>query len=213
MTWWVVWGSDEGADDGGVVDDVVGGVGAGVLLDMHLGHMVDGLVDLGHHVVGHHRGVGVGHGGGVGVSHGGGGGDHGSDSLNLNGLDLNGLDGGGVDDGGVVDEGGVGVGDSGGGGHNGGGVDHGGGNSLADGVDKAVLVDVLGEALQGDGAEATLGGDKVAEGGGERTSGQAGVDVGLEEQLGVSLGAGGGQSGAEQANKRKRLHVGGLGCR
>merc|ERR550519_2222515 len=126
MTWWVVWGSDEGADDGGVVDDVVGGVGAGVLLDMHLGHMVDGLVDLGHHVVGHH--------------------------------------------GGVVDEGGVGVGDSGGGGHNGGGVDHGGGNSLADGVDKAVLVDVLGEALQGDGAEATLGGDKVAEGGGERSS-------------------------------------------
>merc|ERR550519_3048605 len=199
MTWWVVWGSDEGADDGGVVDDVVGGVGAGVLLDMHLGHMVDGLVDLGHHVVGHDRGGGV--------SHGGGGVDHGSDGLDLNGLDLDGLDGGGVD------EGGVGVGDSGGGGHNGGGVDHGGGNRLADGVDKAVLVDVLGEALQGDGAEATLGGDKVAEGGGERTSGQAGVDVGLEEQLGVSLGAGGGQSGAEQANKRKRLHVGGLGCR
>merc|ERR1719309_789394 len=141
---------------------------------MHLGDMVDGLVDLGHDVVAHHRGVGDSHGGG-------------GDGLDLNGLDLDGLDGGDGGGDGGVDDGAVSVGDS------GGGVDN-GGNSLADGINKAVLVHVLGEALQGDGAEAAVGGDEVAEGSGQRTGGQAGVQVGLgEEQLGVSLGAGSGQ--------------------
>merc|ERR1719431_2485458 len=38
--------SDEGTDNGGMVDDVVGGVGGGVLLDSDLGDMVDLVVDL-----------------------------------------------------------------------------------------------------------------------------------------------------------------------
>merc|ERR1719209_1294419 len=38
--------SDESTDNGGMVDDVVGGVGGGVLLDSDLGDMVDLMVDL-----------------------------------------------------------------------------------------------------------------------------------------------------------------------
>merc|ERR1719431_792620 len=38
--------SNEGTDNRGMVDDVVGGVGGGVLLDSDLGYMVDLVVDL-----------------------------------------------------------------------------------------------------------------------------------------------------------------------
>merc|ERR1711955_194506 len=38
--------SSEGSDNWGVVDDVVGGVGLDVLLDGDLGHVLDGVVDL-----------------------------------------------------------------------------------------------------------------------------------------------------------------------
>merc|ERR1740128_697925 len=97
---------------------------------MDLGHVVHGLVDMGH---------------GVGVV------DRGND-------------GGGV---GVVNQGsGVSVG-------------HDGGNGLTHGVNETVLVDVLGESLEGERTKASAGGDEVTEGGGEGTGGQAGGQVGV----------------------------------
>ena len=64
-------------------------------------------------------------------------------------------------------------------------------HSLADGVDKAVLVEVLRESLQGDGPQAAVGRHEVAEGGGQRPCSGARVDVGLaNQQLGGSLTAG-----------------------
>merc|ERR1740128_286257 len=119
---------------------------------MDLGHVVHGLVDMGH---------------GVGVV------DRGND-------------GGGV---GVVNQGsGVSVG-------------HDGGNGLTHGVNETVLVDVLGESLEGERTKASAGGDEVTEGGGEGTGGQAGSQV--------RVGGRGGQGTANEGTHRnKGLHVG-----
>ena len=93
---------------------------------------------------------GVVHGGGVVGDNGGGGVGHGGSGVNNGG-------GGGVGD-------------------NGGGVDD-GHDGLADGVNVAVLVDVLGEPLEGQGSQPAAGGDEVSEGGGEGAGGGTGVDV------------------------------------
>jgi len=58
------------------------------------------------------------------------------------------------------------------------GVLHHGHNGLADGVNEAVLVQVLGEALEGEGAKALGGLDGISEGGGEGTNGDTLVDMG-----------------------------------
>ena len=157
-------GEVSSADNRGVVDDVVGGVGGDVLLYVHLGDVVDGLVHLGDGVDGGGNGV-VDVGGGGVVDGGEGGG------LNLNLGGLSGDNGGGGNHrggvGGVVDEGSGGV------------ADNRGGDGLADGINESVLVDVLGEPLKGDGPQATAGGDEIAEGGGEGTGGEAGGQVGV----------------------------------
>merc|ERR1719376_495939 len=88
----------------------------------------------------------MGEGGGGGVSDDG----RGLQLLDLGLLDLDLLGEGG----GVVEEWGS---------HRGVGVDH--WSHLADGVDETVLVVVLGESLQADGPEATLGGNQVTVGG------------------------------------------------
>merc|ERR1712107_677624 len=87
------------------------------------------------------------------------------------------MDGG---NGGSVDNGSV-VGD-------GGGV-HNRGNSLGNGVNESVHVDILGESLEGQRTEATVGGDEVAEGSGQGT-GNGSVDIGIS--------GGGAQGGAEE---------------
>merc|ERR1719147_157593 len=74
-------------------------------------------------------------------------------------------------------------------------------NSLADGVNKAILVNILGESLKGKGAETICSGDEVTEGSVDGSLGAAGVDVGLgcQEDLGVSSGGrqGAGNQGGE----------------
>ena len=179
--------SGVGTDDGSVVDDVVGGVGAHGLLHMDLGYVVHGLVDMGHSVDGGGGGVGVvDKGSGVGgVGHGG----QGGGNLNLGGLGNDGLgdgDGGGGNDRG----GGVGVVNKG----SGVSVGHDGGNGLTHGVNETVLVDVLGESLEGERTKASVGGDEVTEGGGEGTGGQAGGQVGV--------GGRGGQGTANEGTHR-----------
>ena len=106
--------------------------------------------------VGDHLGGGVGD---LGDSVGGGG--HGGVGVGDRGSDR----GGGV---GVGDRGDMGVLNR-GRGHN---------NSLADGVNKAVLVEVLGEALEGQGAKALRGLDSISKGRGQGTDRDTLVDMG-----------------------------------
>ena len=56
------------------------------------------------------------------------------------------------------------------------------GHSLCHRVDVAVLVEILGEALEGDGGEATRGLDKVSVGRGERTQLRTFVDKALKRK-------------------------------
>ena len=66
------------------------------------------------------------------------------------------------------------------------GEDGGGGrdkwHSLGDGINKAVLVDILGESLQRDWSQSTLGSDKISEGGSQR-SGHLGLGLSLVETM------------------------------
>ena len=163
--------TSESTDDRGVVDDVLGHVVGDVLLDRDLGHVLDGVVNLVADML-DNGGGGDGDGSGVVSSNGG-------SSDNLGGGDSrsgDNLGGGGGD--------GVGV-DSRGGGDNILDGDRGArpfvsGNrdgSLGDGVNKAVLVEVLGESLEGEGLVAPGSGDKVSDGRGEGAHGVALVDV------------------------------------
>jgi len=208
-------GSRDNADDS---TDVVGGVnlpldskGDGVGVGLGDGDVVS-VLDV---LDGWDGDVVVGGGGDVVVG-GGGDGDGGSggvvgdggreggdlDLLNLGGLNLDLLDGShgqgvGVGQGGghvvdsgsgdVVDGRSGSVGDDGG---SGGGDD---GGDVADGVDETVLVDVLGEAFQGKGPEAVLGGDEV--------TAEDGVD------WAGHLGGGGSGGGGSQSNNSEGLHV------
>ena len=54
-------------------------------------------------------------------------------------------------------------------------LDH--GHGLADGINKPVLVEILGESLQSKGSVALGCGHEVPHGGGQRTSRHPGVDV------------------------------------
>ena len=146
--------TSEGTDHGGVIDDMLGDVVGHVLLDSDLGHVVDGVVnvvadmlDNGGSGIGDRCGVVSGNSGDR-FNLGGGGGDGvGSRSGdNLRGSkpvgDVVGSNSRG-DNPWVV------VGSNSGGGDNKSVVDD-RDNSLADGVNKAVLVEVLGESLEGE---------------------------------------------------------------
>lgn len=117
----------------------------------------------------------------------------GSNNLDLSGLD--GLDHGGGDGGGGVGvHGGSGVND-GSGVHNGGGVIdggsgvHDGDHGLADVVNETVLVVILGESLQAERPQTTLGGDEVTESsmGGARQG--SGLLDGLDREDGAGRGS------------------------
>ena len=74
-------------------------------------------------------------------------------------------------------------------------------NSLGDGVNKAVLVEVLGESLEGEGFVAHGSGDQVPDSGGEGANSVTMVDVrgggDIDQlQLGVS------KAGAQDSKKR-----------
>ena len=57
--------------------------------------------------------------------------------------------------------------------------------SRVDGVNKAILVEVLRESLEGEEAEAPRGGHGIADGRGEGAGDAAGVDVGVEDGVGA----------------------------
>ena len=57
--------------------------------------------------------------------------------------------------------------------------------SRVDWVNEAVLVKVLRESLEGEGAEAPGGGHGVADDGGEGAGDAAGVDIGFEDGVGA----------------------------
>merc|ERR1711872_436072 len=115
--------------------------------------------------------------------------DHRGGDLDLNGLgglDLNDGSGGVGGDGSSVDNRGSGVGGN-------------GSNSLGQRIDKSVLVDVLGESLQRQRSQSSVGGHEVTEGSGQRT-GNSSVDVG------VSSGSSNGTAD-DGAENSKGLHV------
>ena len=188
-----------GSDDRGVVDDVLGHVVGHVLLDSDLGHVLDGVVNLVADML-DNGGGGDGDGSGVVSSNGG-------SSDNLGGGDSrsgDNLGGGGGD--------GVGV-DSRGGGDNILDGDRGGvvsGNrgsvndrddSLADGVNKAVLVEVLGESLEGKGLVTLRSGDQVSNSRSERAGGGALVDVGSGGNRHLGVSSGGSEAGAQDSEE------------
>ena len=178
----------EGADHGGVVDDVMGGVGCHVLLDGDLGHVLDGVVDIVADVL-DDRGGGHCHRGGVvsgnswsGNNLSSGGGD---DSVDSGGGDCVGGDSGGLDNRGSSDNWGV--------------VDN-RDNSLANGVDEAVLVEILRKTLEGERSVALGCCDQATDSGGEGARGGALIDVrGGRQELGVS--SGGSQAGAHHSEE------------
>merc|ERR1719481_2035761 len=92
-------------------------------------------------------------------------------------------------------------------GHHRGSVDY-GDNGLADGVNKAILVNILRESLQGKGAEAIGSRDKVTKGCMHGSLGTAGVDVGLgcQEDLRVSSRGSKAACGEEGGKGNKGLH-------
>merc|ERR1712125_207148 len=136
----------EGSDHGWVVDDVLGGVVGHVLLDRDLGHVVDLVVDLVADMLDHRLGHLVGGGMGQwysGSRHIDGVGGHGGSSLHLNrlrGLDKPIADGWGSNEGSVNNR-----------------------NGLADGINKPVLVEVLGESLQSQRSVAFWCGDQISD--------------------------------------------------
>ena len=65
-------------------------------------------------------------------------------------------------------------------------LDH--GHGLADGINKPVLVEILGESLQSIGSVALGGGHEVSDSGGQRTGWQTGVDVAGAGQADASQG-------------------------
>merc|ERR1719319_495931 len=69
-------------------------------------------------------------------------------------------------------------------------------NSLADGVDKAILVQVLREALKGQRAEALGGLDSIAKGRGQ----------GAERDTLVDMGGGGSKGAGKDGRQDKGLH-------
>ena len=140
--------TSESTDDRGVVDDVLGHVVGDVLLDRDLGHVLDGVVNLVADML-DNGGGGDGDGSGVVSSNGGSGNNlGGGDSRSGDNLGGGGGDGVGVDSRGGGDNildgdrGGVVSGDR--------GSVNDRDDSLADGVNKAVLVEVLGESLEGE---------------------------------------------------------------
>jgi hypothetical protein len=63
-------------------------------------------------------------------------------------------------------------------------------DGLTDGINKPVLIEVLGESLQREWSQTALSSDKISEGGGERSGHRAVIDIGgsRSQELGVSLG-------------------------
>merc|ERR1719195_819186 len=156
----------------------MGGVGCHVLLDGDLGHVLDGVVDIVADVL-DDRGSGHCHGGGV-VS-----GDSG-------GGDCVGGDSGGLDNRGSSDNWGV--------------VDN-RDNSLANGVDEAVLVEILRKTLEGERSVALGCCDQATDSGGEGARGGSLIDVrGGRQELGVS--SGGSQAGAHHSEESDKLFHG-----
>jgi len=192
----------EGSDHRGVVDHMVGHVLGHVLLDGDLGNVLDGVVDVVADV--------LDNGGGdnlvVGYSSGGSRDGVCGNSRGGNNLGGGGGDGVGVDGRGGSDNlGGDGAGDAVGG--NRGSSDNRGllddrDDSLGDGINKAVLVEVLRESLEGEGLVSLGCGDQVPQSGGEGAGGGALVDVGLDD-LGVS--SGGSQAGAHDGEEGDKL--------
>merc|ERR1719225_2186865 len=146
----------------------MGGVGCHVLLDGDLGHVLDGVVDIVADVL-DDRGGGHCHGGGV-VSGNSGSGNNlssggGDDSVDSGGGDCVGGDGRGLDNRGNRD------------------------NSLANGVDEAVLVEILRKTLEGERSVALGCCDQATDSGGEGARGGSLIDVrGGRQELGVSSG-------------------------
>ena len=192
----------EGTDDRGVVDDVLGHVVGDVLLDRDLGHVLDGVVNLVADM----------------LDNGGGGDGDGSTWLEVSsdsgrGNNLGGSDGRSLDRVGSDGRSGDNLG---GGNGDGVGVDSRGGDnildgdrgsvndrddSLADGVNKAVLVEVLGESLEGEGLVTLGSGDKVSDGGGEGAGGGALVDVGSGGNRHLGVSSGGSEAGAQDSEE------------
>jgi len=210
-----------GSDHRGVVDHVVGHVLGHVLLDSDLGNVLNGVVDVVADVL--DNGSGDSDGGGVGVGAnsmglrqrfeavGGnsrgfrdhvGGSSRGGNNLGGDGAgDAVGVDGrGGGDNLGGGDRGGVVSGNRGSSDNRGLLDDR--NDSLGDGVNKAVLVEVLRESLEGEGLVSLGCGDQVPQSGGEGAGGGALVDVGLDD-LGVS--SGGSQAGAHDGEEGDKL--------
>merc|ERR1719350_817769 len=78
-------------------------------------------------------------------------------------------------------------------------------DSLADGVNKAVLVEVLGESLEGEGLVSLGCGDQVPQGGGEGAGGGALVDVGLGDIGHLGVSSRGSQAGAHDSEEGDKL--------
>ena len=200
----------EGTDDRGVVDDVLGHVVGHVLLDRDLGHVLDGVVNLVADM----------------LDNGGGGDGDGSTWLEVSsdsgrGNNLGGSDGRSLDRVGSDGRSGDNLG---GGGGDGVGVDSRGGgdnildgdrgvvsgdrgsvddrdDSLADGVNKAVLVEVLGESLEGKGLVTLRSGDQVSNSRSERAGGGALVDVGSGGNRHLGVSSGGSEAGAQDSEE------------
>ena len=82
-------------------------------------------------------------------------------------------------------------------------------DSLGEGINKAVLVEVLGESLEGEGLVSLGCGDQVPQGGGEGAGGGALVDVGLGDIGHLGVSSRGSQAGAhdsEEGDLRKDDH-------
>ena len=193
------------SDNRGVVNDVLGHMVGHVLLNSDLGHVLDGVVDVVADML-DNGGSGDGDRSGVVSGNSGSGDDRGLDRVGSDGRSGDKLGGGGGD--------GVGVDSRGSresvvsGNWSRGGVVSGNrgsvddrDDSLADGVNKAVLVEVLGESLEGERLVALGSGDQVPDGGGEGAGGGALVDVGGggDRHLGVSCG--GSEAGAQDSEE------------
>ena len=65
-------------------------------------------------------------------------------------------------------------------------------DGLGDGVNKPILVEVLGESLQRDWSQTTLSSDQISEGGSERSGHRAVIDIGgsTSQELGLSISLG-----------------------
>merc|ERR1719167_1432262 len=166
--------SGVGSDDGGVVDDVVGGVGGGLGLSVDAGHVVDGVADL----VADKTGLGdqvsldglVDGGSGDSDGHGG-----------VDGLHIDGRDGVDSSDGGSVD------GSDGGSGDSGDSRGSGDGSSSSDSRGSSVGKTVSGKAdTSVAGTEETVAGDQLSISVSSRGS-HGGAEDGGKDNKGVHL--------------------------